>query len=125
MLAAAYLQSGRSHDALSALETALALSPEDPILLAWLAHARAVTGCPEIAGALVNKLQCLAGERHVPSYHLALEHVGSGDLDAAFAALEQATVDADPSLLNLAVEPRFEPLRSDPRYARLIELLGL
>jgi TolB-like protein/Tfp pilus assembly protein PilF len=125
VLAAAYLQSGRSHDAVSALETALALSPEDPVLLAWLAHARAVTGCPEIADALVNRLQRLAGERHVPSYHLALAHVGSGDLDAAFAALEQATVDADPSLLNLAVEPRFEPLRSDARYARLIELLGL
>jgi TolB-like protein/tetratricopeptide (TPR) repeat protein len=125
VLAAAYLQSGRSHDALSALETALAISPEDPVLLAWLAHARAVTGCPEIAGALMNRLQRLAGERHVPSYHLALAHVGSGDLDAAFAALEQATVDADPSLLNLGVEPRFEPLRSDLRYTRLIELLGL
>jgi TolB-like protein/Tfp pilus assembly protein PilF len=123
VLAAAYLQTGRGSDAVNALETALVFSPEDPVLLAWLAHARAVTGCPEIAVALLKRLR--AGERHVPSYHLALAHAGLGDLDAAFAALEQATVDADPSLLTLKAEPRFEPLRSDPRYTRLIELLGL
>jgi TolB-like protein/Tfp pilus assembly protein PilF len=123
VLAAAYLQTGRGSDAVIALETALAFAPEDPVLLAWLAHARAVTGCPEIAVALLKRLR--AGERHVPSYHLALAHAGMGELDAAFAALEQATVDADPSLLTLKAEPRFEPLRSDPRYARLIELLGL
>jgi hypothetical protein len=34
-------------------------------------------------------------------------------------------VEGDPALTNLAVEPRLEPLRSDPRYARLLELLGL
>ena len=123
VLAAANLQAGRSSDAVTALETALALSPQDPVLLAWLAHARAVTGCRDIALALLNRLRSC--ERYLPSYHLALAHVGLGDLDAAFAALEQATVDADPSLLTLRAEPRFEPLRSDPRYTKLIELLGL
>ena len=56
---------------------------------------------------------------------VAIAQSGLGDLDAAFAALEQATVDADPELPNVVVEPRFAPLRSDPRYARLVELLGL
>jgi hypothetical protein len=67
----------------------------------------------------------MEGRRHLPSYHLALAYVGLDDPGAAFAALEQATVDADPALINLGVEPRFEPLRSDTRYTRLIELLGL
>ena len=65
------------------------------------------------------------GTRHLPACHLALAHVGLGDRDAAFAALEQATIDADPALTNLAVDPRFEPIRSDARYERLTELLGL
>ena len=43
-------------------------------------------------------------------------------MNAAFASLEQAVADCDPALTNVAVEPRFEPLRSDPRYARLLEL---
>jgi TolB-like protein/tetratricopeptide (TPR) repeat protein len=125
VLAAAYLRSGRANDALTVLENALATSGEDLVMLAWLAHARAVTGDREVAANLVNRLHCLAGTRHLPSYHLAFALVGLGDVDGAFAALEQATVDADPALINLGVEPRFEPLRSDPRYTRLIELLGL
>lgn len=58
-------------------------------------------------------------------YHAAMAHVGLGEIDAAFAALERATVDADPALAAVAVEPRVAPLRTDPRYARLVELLGL
>ena len=124
-LAAAYLRSARERDAVAVLENALASRGDDPVVLAWLAHARAVTGCREIAVDLINRLHCLAGSRHLPSYHLALALVGLGDLDGACAALEQATVDADPALINLRMEPRFEPLRSDARYSRLIELLGL
>ena len=125
VLAAAYLQAGRPHDAIIALENALALVPDDPVLFAWLAHARAVTGCGEVAVAIMDRLQRRAPECHLPSYHLALAHVGLRDFDSAFAALEQATVDADPSLITLRAEPRFEPLRSDPRYTKLVELLGL
>jgi hypothetical protein len=58
-------------------------------------------------------------------YHLAIAHAGLGDADEAFATLEQATVDADPALGCIAAEPRFEPLRGDVRYARLLDLLGL
>jgi tetratricopeptide (TPR) repeat protein len=125
ILAAAYLRSGREGDAIAVLEKALAAAGEDPVLMAWLAHAKAVTGRRDEAVALVNRLVRLGGTRQVPAYHLALAHAGLEDLDAAFAALEQATIDADPALTNLAVEPDFEPIRSDVRYRRLIELLGL
>ncbi len=125
ILAAAYLSLGREGDALAVLEKAMAVAVDDPAVMAWLAHAQAVGGRREAAANLVNQLVRLAGTRHVPSYHLALAHVGLGDTDAAFAALEQATVDGDPALANLAVEPRFMPIRSDARYVRLVELLGL
>ena len=125
VLAAAYLRQGRENEAIAVLEAALARSADDPVILAWLAHAMAAAGCREAAVDLVERLDSLAAKCHLPAYHLALAQVGLGDWEAAFAALERATVDADPSLVNLAAEPRFEPLRSDPRYTRLIELLGL
>jgi TolB-like protein/tetratricopeptide (TPR) repeat protein len=125
ILAAAYLRSGREDEAVAGLEEAMAAAGGDSVLMAELSYARAVTGNRDGAADLVTRLLLLKGARHVPAYHLALAHIGLGDRDAAFAALEQATIDADPALTNLAVEPRFEPIRSDVRFVRLIELLGL
>ena len=125
VLAAAYLQSGREREAIDVLEKAVATAGDDLPLMAVLAHARAVTGNREGASDLVAKMLRLGSTRHIPACHLALAYVGLGDRDAAFAALERATVDANPALTNLAVDPRFEPIRSDARFERLIELLGL
>jgi hypothetical protein len=61
----------------------------------------------------------------VSPYHLALAYTGVDSVDAAFAALDQAWLDRDPALAALNVEPRFQPLRSDPRYAELRERLNL
>lgn len=125
MLAAASLQAGRAPHALEVLEAAHAAATREPVTTAWLAHAKAVTGDRAGATDLLATLRRLDRRRYLPPYHLALVHVGLGDADRAFAALEQATVDADPALGCVAVDPRFEPVRSDPRYARLIDLLGL
>jgi TolB-like protein/Tfp pilus assembly protein PilF len=125
VMGAAYLQSGREEAAIASMESALAQSCDDPVLLAWLAHARAVVGDRDQAVEIVGKLTRMRAQRFVPSYHVALAHVGLADHDAAFASLEQATVECDPALPNVAVDPRFEPIRPDPRYGRLVELLGL
>ena len=125
VLAAAYLQSGREESAIQSLDATFAQAGEDPVLMAWLAHAKAVVGDRDEARGLVARLIALRERRFVPAFHVALAHVGLDDHDAAFAALEQATVECDPALPNVAVDPRFEPIRSDVRYSRLIELLGL
>ena len=125
MLGAAYLQAGDHAMALAAFESALASVEPDPVMLAWLAHAQAVTGNCAAAAALIASLRTLAAHRYVPSYHLALAHVGVGDIDAAFDALDQAYLDRDPVLAHVAVEPRFESLRSDARYERLTRRLNL
>jgi hypothetical protein len=73
----------------------------------------------------LGKLIRSSERRHLPSYHLALVHVGLGDANAAFAALERACDEGDPALTNLAVDPRLRPIRSDESFTRLIERLGL
>jgi TolB-like protein/Tfp pilus assembly protein PilF len=125
VMSAAYLQLGREADAIQSLEGALGQAAADPVLLAWLAHAKAVVGDRAGARAIVAQLAAMRHARFVPSCHLALAHVALDEHDAAFAALEQATVECDPALASVAVDPRFAPLRADPRYARLVELLGL
>ena len=127
VLSAAYLQAGLQAEALSELETALSLGDgdADPVLLCWLAHARAVAGHRRDAVNLVARARSLDRERYVPSYHLAMAFVGIGSLDAAFEALDQAWLDRDPALASVHVEPRFDRLRGDRRYIELIERLKL
>jgi hypothetical protein len=48
-----------------------------------------------------------------------------GDPDAACVALQQAAADREPMLINIAVDPRFEPMRSHPRVIRLMEQMTL
>jgi TolB-like protein/Tfp pilus assembly protein PilF len=125
LMAAAYLQAGRTREAIEGLEAVHTAAPQDPIAIAWLAHAKALAG--DRAGALdrLAHWRKLEQTRYVSHYHLALAQVGLGDIGGAFAALEKAMVDGDPALAYMAVEPRLEPLRADPRYTRLLDLLGL
>jgi Flp pilus assembly protein TadD len=125
LLGAAYLQAGRERDALTELESAAALAEGDPVLLAWLAHAKAVTGSGAEARALVARARSLSAERYVPSYHLALAYAGLDDLAAAFSALEQAWLDRDPDVAGVAVDPRFEGLRSDGRYSAIAARMNM
>jgi len=123
LLAAALLQVGQGQEAIDALDAALEIAPDDPVALAWLAHAHAVAGRTPHATVLVERLRSL--RRYVPPSHLAIALTALGDLDAAFAALDDACVDCDPMLTNLVVEPRFEPLRSDARYTDLLGRMNL
>ena len=125
MIGTVFLQSGKTDDAIRVLEAAYAEARQDPVLASSLAYAKAVAGDRAGAMALLEEIRRLDRKRYLPPYQLALVHIGLDDADRAFAALEQATVDADPALGNLAVDPRIQPLRSDPRYARLVDLLGL
>jgi hypothetical protein len=67
----------------------------------------------------------LAAERYVSSYYLALAYAGLGSCDDAFRALEQAWLDRDPALAFVCVEPRFESLRTDDRYAALLNRMKM
>jgi TolB-like protein/tetratricopeptide (TPR) repeat protein len=125
VLAAALLQAGRGDEAAAQLNVALTYDPSHPVLLAWLAHVKAVLGCQSQAEALVARARALEHTRYVPPFHLALAYTGLGDVDEAFAALDQAWLDRDPTLATLDAEPRFAPLRGDARYRALVERLRI
>jgi tetratricopeptide (TPR) repeat protein len=57
---------------------------------------------------------------YVSSVHFAVLHAKLGQNDRAFAWLEKAFEERQPWLGQLRVDPQFEPLRSDPRFANLV-----
>jgi Flp pilus assembly protein TadD len=122
VLAAAYLQAGRLADAVQELETSAALT-DHPVLLGWLAHVRAITGRTRDAEAIVARMLTQDGYRQ--HYALAIAYIGLGRIDEAFDALDVACLDRDPLLTHVAVEPRFDQIRGDARFAALLTRMGL
>jgi TolB-like protein/Flp pilus assembly protein TadD len=125
VLAASLLQAGRCEEAAKELETALTYADSHPVVLTWLAHVKAVMGNREAAQIFIARARALESSVYVPPFHLALAYTGLGDIDAAFAALDQAWTDRDPALAGLDADPRFRPLKSDSRFDVLLARMNI
>ena len=109
MLGAALLGAGKAGRSGGRADRGGGPDGDDPISLAWLAHAKALAGARDEAGAIVGQARIeRAQASYVPGYHLALAHIGLGNRDAAFELLENACADREPAVVNLRVEPRFD-----------------
>ncbi len=90
-----------------------------------LGYACASAGRLEEAGGILWELEAkLAGENRLALLS-ALLFTAMDDKDRAFEQLERAYQIREPGLVFLRVAPWADPLRSDRRYAALVERLGL
>ena len=123
MLAVVYLQEGRAEQAALRLERALQLAGSTSSSAAQLAHAYAVAGRTAQAERLRAELFARSRREYIPSYWMALVEHGLGRDDAALARLDQAFEDRE-ALPILEVEPRWDGLRSNPRFQQLLRRVG-
>ena len=56
---------------------------------------------------------------------IAAVYIGLGETDRAFSWLHQACEERATALVNVKVEPAFDGLRGDPRFADLLRCVGL
>jgi hypothetical protein len=56
---------------------------------------------------------------------LAAYHAELGEKDKAFAALNKSYENREVLIAGLKVDPRLDPLRSDPRFAELMRKVGI
>lgn len=65
-------------------------------------------------------------EQHVPALFFALDYANLGQIDRAFLFLKQACQQHEAELAGrVAVDPRFDSLRSDPRFREILKQVGL
>lgn len=114
-------QNGKLSDAELQYKRALSLSNGRTQVIAALASVLAVSGKHEDATKLVAKLCELMKLEHVSHYDLACVHTSLGDIDKAFHCLERAYECRSHLLINLNVDPKVDPLRSDPRFPALVK----
>ena len=62
---------------------------------------------------------------YVSPIEFALTYIAIGDAGRVFAALEEAFSQRAPWLASLAADPAFEPVRADPRFAKLVARVGV
>jgi TolB-like protein/Tfp pilus assembly protein PilF len=127
----AHLSAGRSYlhqnlcrEAIAMFEKARELMPSSPVPLALLAHAYNVSGARVEAERLRHALEQYSRTCNVPSYLLARACLDF-DNDRAFAFLERALDERDPRLPHMGVSPIWDCLRDDPRFATLLNRMGL
>jgi Flp pilus assembly protein TadD len=93
--------------------------------LAGLGHVYAASGKKVEARAQLTELERVARQEYVSAVAVALIYAGLGEKDQAFTWLEKAYEERAFELTWLKVEPRWDSLRSDPRFANLLRRMGL
>ncbi|HSO75649.1 MAG TPA: protein kinase [Blastocatellia bacterium] len=123
-LGQAYAQKGKYDLAISEFQKAVAANGS-PLIRAELAHTYALAGKKDEAQKILEDLQRMSSDRYISPYHIALVYSGLGNKEEAFNRLEQAFRDRADSLVYLKIDPRFDLLHGDHRFASLIERIGL
>ncbi len=125
LLGMAYQQLERYEEAITELQNARICSGESSAALGALGNAFASIGERDEAQTILQKLDEVGRQRYVSPYCRGLVYIGLGELDPAFSWLERGCDEREVSLVWLNVEPRLDPLRSDPRFHGLRRRMGL
>jgi len=130
----AHLWRGRAYEQLGEWDHAIAefakTSEElhdTPVALAQLGHAYAASGRRPDAVRILDRLQVLkhSEKTYVTAYGIALIHAGLGDTDAAFDWLATACEERTHWLVWMKLDPRWDGIRADARFARLLQRVHL
>jgi TolB-like protein/Tfp pilus assembly protein PilF len=92
---------------------------------AELGYVYAISGQRPLAQKMLRELEGLAAREHVDPYYIAIAHLGLDQLDETFRWLDKAFEERSFWLISLNVEPKFDGVRHDPRFAAMQRRLGL
>ena len=123
LLGQAYLQNGRTAEAIGEMRAAYESSGQNAYYQGILAHGLAVSGARREAENLIDDLHARSSTSYVSAYSIAEGYIGLGDRDEAFRWLEKAYEERSRPLILLNIEPKIDPLRSDPRLESLLRRL--
>jgi serine/threonine protein kinase/tetratricopeptide (TPR) repeat protein len=122
-LGRAYLQKSMYKEGIGEFEKVLAISPGNQIGLSDLGYAYAVTGRRAEAEKVLDQLNELSKQKYVSAAARAIIYAGLGEKDKAFEWLEKGYEER--SIGAIKVNPVYDPLRSDPRFADLLRRMNL
>ncbi len=125
-LGLAYLQRSMHQEGIAEFQEMLAISPGSAVALSEVGYGYALAGRRAEAQMVLEQLDELSKYKYVPTVSIARIYTGLGDKDTAFKWLEKSYADRSiGGLTSVKVNPTFDPLRSDPRFADLLRRMNL
>jgi serine/threonine-protein kinase len=124
MLGRTLAAAGQFDEAVARIQEALELSGR-PSHKALLAYTLAAAGRGAEARALLRELVAPGRGVIIPPVDLAAVHVALGQHDEAIAVLNRGVEERDEEMMYLKVDPRYDPIRGDPRFAHVLAALDL
>lgn len=100
------------------------MSHPNPPVIAALGHVYAIAGRPNEAYKILDELQSESQTGYVSPFYVALVYAGLKDESRTMEWLEKAYADRSNSMVFANVDPRFDNLRSDPKFQHLLERMN-
>jgi serine/threonine-protein kinase len=119
-MAVVRLVQGDTAGAISLLEQALTVNPNDTGVIADLGLANGLAGNAAKAREAVARLQKIAEGRYVLPYFFALPHLGMGDRKTALDFIERALEERCWPVPYIGVDPKLDALRAEPRFQTFV-----
>ncbi len=124
ILSDVYWHKGKREESLTELRRVLSHHGASG-LVEVLEEGHAASGPEGAHRALATRLSELSKVQPVNSLRVATAYSLAGEVDLAFEWLEKAFKEGWPQLVLIGVEPNFDALRPDPRFASLLSRMGL
>ena len=121
----AYVYKGMYQEGIAEIEKSIQLDGDDLNLSPDLAYIYAVEGKRGEAQKILDRLLEVSKQAPVSPGHMGLIYIGLGKKDEALSWLEKAYEQHSPIMTWLKVDPRFDPLREEPRFRELLRRVGL
>jgi hypothetical protein len=107
------------------LDKAQELLKGNTAVAADIGHIYSVSGDKVGAFKVLKQLSALPQGTYVSPLEIALIYVGLGRKTDGFQWLEKAYAERSDLLIYVNVDPRFDGIRSDPRFQDLLRRVGL
>jgi serine/threonine protein kinase/Tfp pilus assembly protein PilF len=124
-LGMAYLQEGKTQEGIDALEKNNRISDSPAADALDLAYGYAVAGRREDSLKLLHQVMGEPHRTYMPALWVARVYVALGEKENAMTWLRKAYDERSPQLPFLNVDPRWDPLRSDPQFQDLLRRMKL
>jgi len=124
-LGLAYIQKGMHEKGITELHAAVDRGKGHPRMRGLLGYAYVAAGQRAEAQKILEELKGPSPRRFGAALAIAQINAALDEKDQAFDWLQKAGDERDPLAIWIKVDPTFDNLRSDPRFAKLLKDMGL